>query len=1158
MLERAAAGLESGKLQRVLPRAKKTARPSRALSSRLAGRHAVLAGKVEHGDSTARLPSADTWSTRAEAPEAIRPLDFLYPKSTYALLRGSPPNSPRPRGSSRVIPNSSGQRCLYTSLATNRFCNEPSRFGGGIRTGDEPKPLDDPNTGTPWSTNIIPLKEVYEADERGGDAVGKVVQTARTEASRSYEHGPDLEVELAALLADQEALRFRHIWDAYCSLKIDQQGKFRPQVVVYLARSQSIVETGRGMSLIHLVSPQQWDDDFLSAAVLLSLRSRDQRSAVKFFKQGVQERGLVGGFEYLLLDAVNRQQWSDILDVWEFYFEHGTSPNGKGGRAPDQRLLDPLGSLPSLGALYFSLERFLSTDKARKVRVLSSDSIAYDALDVFRRRFAKEALRQGCPPRQAATILEFWQESALYNQYLVIMFTKWYHKTISDSTARELLPVYHKFRKLKGAKIWPAVLKGVFQIHYPTGEAELEKLYDDWTTYCGELSQWAYEKFMKFYAGKGNIERVRQLWDRCVELYPTFVRRPSGFRSTMNAYAQNADVEGAEEEFRRMTEEYNVEPDLSAWNLLLKCYSRADDDIKTRDLFDRICTVAEPNSFTYAHVMAMTSKRGDLDQTLKYLEDAQKRQVPLTQEIALCLIVAYCKNDKLAKAEEICFELAGQGLTSTAAWNQLINLNGMKGQLKKCYALLNKMKEYKLEWDSQIISSLLRALVQVKQIYPAYDIVRDHAKSRSHILHPDHFNIVLGGAVRTHNRHITESLMLLMKEARIPASFNAQVAYAEGTVRTAPNTLRDHGSGEHLLASLDNQTATPRDARRRREETSRLGQAVRILVQLREFDKVEALLTKFEAMFPQGAEVLPNDVIAAVMMAYFRDGNFARVHELWDKSWPQILKRCSRSEGQGIYPAYEFDVTPIVYHMTCTFAAQGDGNGLLKMVEEVTAAGFKFTSSTWDRIIRSLARLGKWERAMDFCETLLMPNWRGWNSEKIPHWRDKNPDKNERRQDERWELTNTRHLRPTVEAVLALEEQWLKARRLAAWSEETARKLNNMGQSHPLLRNAFLTSHYMDGWGPYIFKGKADLSTAMVTLLSPLTVAELRWMRKSLETRLGEQPVSETLPQDRFQRRPSSGGRPTPLRDSELKLLKQVLSKSLSEKAKPKDEHPTP
>lgn len=1029
------------------------------------------------------------------------------------------------------------------------LAEESFGLGEDVQTGAEPGPYEETTEPSRWHTDIIPPKDIYDMEpaEEDADVLDEVMRSAKDDADRLRDGSPDLRPALEALLADQEALAFRDVWDAYCGLKPEEQAEFRPRVVVYLARSQSIVETGRGMSIAHLVGSEQWDNDFVSAAVLLSLRSRNQKTAASFFTRGLQEKGLEGGFDYLLLDAVNRQQWSDILDVWESYYAYLTAQEDQG---LVKKPLESLASLPSLGALYFALERFLSRAGSRKARALSGDLLAHDALNAFRRRFAKEALLQGCPPRQATVILEFWQDTALFHRYLMVMFEKWRLQKISDSVGRELMPIYYKFRKMDGAKPQHEILRGVFELHFPAGEAELERLYDDWIRFHGELSKWGFDKFTKFYATIGDTERVRQLQDRCLRLYPDLAESPQAFRGILNAYAQNADMEGAEEEFRTMTEKYGIKPDLSSWNLLLKCYSRAGDEAKAKELFEKICTVEEPNSWTYAHVMALTSKRGDLPETLRYFGELQKRRVPLTEEITLSLIVAYCKNDKLVEAEKVCFELAGRGLTSSAAWSQLINLSGMKGQLKNCYALLNKMKDFNLEWDSQIISSLLRALVQVKQIYPAYDVIRDHAKSRSHLLQPDHFNIVLGGAARTHNRNITESLMLLMEKTRIKPSFNCLVAYSHGILRTAPSTLREHNMGAQLLESLDALATTPSDVRRRRQDTSRLGEAVRVLIRLREFDHVEALLTKFDSMFPPGEANSRGDIVSALILAYFHEQNYEKIHELWNKAWPEILKRRSRPDGQGIYPAYQYDLTSIVFHMTNTFAAQKDGEGLLKMVQEVTKAGFKLSSNTWDRIIRCLTHLDRWEPAMTYCETLLMPNWPGWYSEKIPYWRDTNPDKRERRQLERWEHTNTRLLRPTTEAVVILENKWLQVRRLAAWSPDAARTLERVEQSHPLLLSAFMTSRWMDGWGPYVFRGHRDLGKAFVMLLAPLTTAELRGMRKTLEAELSQAHGSKAV-KERFKRQVASSGRPQPLRKSELVLLKNVLSKNLAKRASP-------
>lgn len=1051
----------------------------------------------------------------------------------------------RPRNSKNA-PAFNRQCRSNSSLAPSRFADDSLATDLESRKGEDFRPLSDTKNGTPWSADLIQPKEIYtaEADGRGSDSIDQVIQSARHEANRVYKDARNLEVTLEDLLADQEGHHFHDVWHAYCSINSGRQTGFQARVVAYLARSQSIVETGRAMSLLHLVEPKEWTEDFLSAAVLLFLRSRDYEKAIEFFKRGVQERGLVGGFEYLLLDAVNRQQWSGILDAWEFYYEHSSTQIVWGDRLYNERLLQALGSLPNLGALYFSLERFLSTDSERRTRI-STALLTARAIKVFRREFALQALRQGCPPRQASVILDFWREPRYYDKYFGVMFDKWYNKAISDSTARELLPIYDDFRTTPGAKLKHSVLKGIFQILYPARKESLERLYDDWIAYCGELSHWAFDKYMKFYAEQGDAARVRQLWDRCAEVYPGSVERPAGFRSTLNVYAQNADVKGAEEEFRRMTEVYKIKPDLTSWNILLKCYSRADDDAKTREIFDKICESQQPDSYTFAHVMAMTSKKGDLDGTLKYLEEAQKRLVPMTREMTLGLVVAYCKNGRLSEAETICFELAEHGLVSTAAWKDLITLRGRRGQLKKCYALLNKMEEFGLEWDSDIISALLKALVQVKQVYPAYDVLRDHAESRSDLLHPDHFDIVLGGAVKTNNRHIMESVMFLAEKARIPVSFNMLVTYTQGIMRTAPTTLRDNRVGEQIPALLDTLHANPRNAYRKRTDVSRIGQAVRVLSQLQDYTAIEKLLTTYENMFPGRKAVSRDDITAALIMAYLRDGQWDQAHLLWFRAWPHILKRCSRPDGKGVYPAYEYHVTAMVYQMTRAFVAQRNGNGLAKLVDMVTEAGFKLTSNTWDLIIRQLARLGEWERAMDYCETWLMPNWEGWGSRKMPHWKDKNPDKNERRLEQRQERTDNRVLRPTPEALATLEAQWLKARKMAAWSEDIAQKLDKMELTHPKLRNAFKTARWSDGWGPYVFNAGRDLPQVMVSRLAPLSIGELRRLRDVLETHLQKQPDE---PLDMFQLLRKNSDQAKPLRFSELQLLRRVLSKSLSEK----------
>ena len=1148
MLERAAVGLESGKLHRVL-RSETTARQSCGIAPRLCKRYGVVSKGLERSPLPQSCPTKlrrahSSPSTRIEPPEPSRPLDFLYPKATHVLLRDSPAVASKPR--TRRI--SSLRKASYSSYSLAPAASQDEHFLRGTKLDGEATSSSPDNAArtSRWDTETIAPKVTYTVPEEWEHTIDDVVQIATEETSHNHDATLDLETELSTLLADEEGDNYRDVWDAFCRLSYDQQTRFRSRVVVHLSRAQSVVETGRVMSLIRQIDPQEWNNDFLSATILTLLRSGDQLTAIDFFKRGLELRGLIGGFEYLLLDAVNRQQWSRMLDIWVFYRRHCSATGNKDGGDAGQVLLSPLGSLPSLGALYFAFERYLATDDMYESNLIGNDSVSRNALRTMRRRFAEEALNQPCPPKQAQTILEFWQDSTLYNRYLTLMFDQWYTKKISLSTVRMLPAIYQDLRALDGAKADPSVLRGIFKIHYPTNVSALEQLREDWARYWGELSHWAFEKYLKLYSHRGDVGAVKEMWDRFVELYPSRLKTPRGFNSTLNVYAQNGDVEGAEREFRRMTEEYELEPDLSTWNTMLKCYTRADDYSKVLSTFDKICSMHTPDSFTYTHVMAMASKKGDLEVVLSYFNAAQDNQIPVTKEMALSLVVAYCKNDQLLQAEDICLDLAQRGITNTAMWNQVLHFNGMQGKLNKCYAVLNNMKKFGLEWDSQTIGYLLRALVQVRQILPAYQVIRDAAKHNRHILQPDHFVIVLLGAVKVDNRVTAEVVLAMMKELGFSVPFNAKVAYAQGALNTAPETVRSGKLGKGVVESLTQLAETYKDnsgdIRRKKQETTGIGQAVRLLVQLRDFVSVELLLTTFQDIFPPDKTegILPNDVMAALMQAYGRDGNYGRVHELWLQAWPANLKRCSKPNGEGIYPSHQHDITRLVFQMTLTFAAQRDGDGLLEMVEDVTAAGFKLTSKTWDLVIQSLARLGHWERAMDFCETLLMPNWRGWTTSK----KTLSPEV-------RQESMSSRVLAPSPEAILTLQNEWFKTRRLAAWSDEVARKLDDMEQKYPLLHHAFIMSSFSDSHSQTVLEGKGKMSRGITKMLSSLPVAELKRMQDLLQEDLQNrsESKSEKSPDNgAVQKAGDDGDFSTPLRKAELKQLRAVLRRTLAEK----------
>ncbi|PTB70791.1 TPR-like protein [Trichoderma citrinoviride] len=1091
MLERtAAASLESCNIQRILPKPTRSTKRSRQLHT----------GFWQHGASAIEL--ASIWPSIGRIPEAepvenaTRPLqaglvasafllDFLYPSATYSLLRRLYPGLPRPQDGGRA--GGAARRRHFTS--STAAAEHPSQRSQAYQRDDGAATARESQTS---SSNSKAASSDY--DSQSSTSL-RVDHMSRLQSNAA---------QLQDMLSHQGEERFHDVWDLYCRLDEQHQLDFRRDMILYLAKSRGIVEVGRAISLFRQIPISSWDDELLAAGVLAFTRSGDLEHAISRLKSGMELKGLVGGLEYVLAEVIANEKWPTLIGVWlEFYASRlKFEPAGR----PDAIRLQRLETLPGLDRLFFSFEQYLSSEGRKAIRPINIYETTRLGLKALRRKLAELALAQPCQPRQAAAILEIFNDPQLYEHYFLRVLESWHNKIELTSNVAWLSDLYRTYRKLPGAHPPVSLLQHMFELHYPAGTAALEEIYQDWHRAWGDLDQWGYEKFLKFYAGLGDIQAVQRLWGRYVAKYPAVLRKPRAFRSTMNAYAQVGDVAKAEEELRRMTDHHGVKPDLDIWNTLLKCYMRAQDYNRAVACFNEICGMYRPDSFTYAHIMAMSAKKGDLEATLGFFNRSQKDRIPVSKEMAMSLVMAYCRNDRLLEAERICMELAERGATSTAIWNQLIQFNGMQGKLGKCYELLQAMKLFDLTWDHQTHEFLLQALVRVDQVQPAYLLLQTAYKEKLFPVGPEHFAVVMAGAVRTGELGLVELLASHLLKAGQSMNFNAKVALAEASFRKTPSSDRTRQLGKefvgHLRSMLAHETSgrdaravstLPRDIRHLKKQTKSVGRAIKLLVELRDFKTAEEVMNLYSSIFPKhrGGEPFPPEVISALMLGYFKDRKFRQIHKMWNEMWNRVLVRAKHRKAAGIYPVHEYDVSRPMAVLAKTFREENDGNGLLKCVEQVTSSGFKLTRNNWNLLIRYLAEMGQWEPAMRWCETMLMPRWRGWKPSK-------------RSLQERRHLRNTRVLQASNAAVLSLQHQWLKLRKLAAWSADVSAKLREIERKYPRLHYAFTNTDFENlssGWD----SRRASLRKKAMELLRPFSHAELKRMKRRLERQLRSQ-----------------------------------------------------
>ncbi|RFU77265.1 hypothetical protein TARUN_4941 [Trichoderma arundinaceum] len=1113
MLERTAvASLESCNIQRIIPKPTRSTKRCRQLHT----------GFWQHGASAIELSSI--WPAIARAPEAepvenaTRPLqaglvasafllDFLYPSATYSLLRRLYPGIPRPQDGGHT--SGAARRRHFTSSTA------------AAEHGSQSSVLHPSPSAPPSMECLSPAGNKVHQRDGGASATrdsyafssshSKIASSGEApqhSTSLRTNHMPRIQSNAALLedmLAHQGEERYHDVWDLYCRLDEQHQIDFRRNMVLYLSKSRGIVEVGRAISLFRQIAVANWDDDLLAAGVLAFMRSGDLEYAIGRLKVGMESKGLVGGLEYILADTIANEKWTLLIGVWlEFYASRlKFEPAGQ----PDAIRLERLENLPGLDRLFFSFEQYLSSEGVKAVRPINIYETTKLGLSALRRKMAELALAQPCQPRQAAAILGIFNDHQLYEDYLLRVMESWRGKAELNSNITWLSELYRTYRRLPGAHPSVPLLQHMFELHYPAGAAALEEIYKDWHRAWGDLNQWGFEKFLKFYAGVGDVQAVQQLWGRYVNKYPRVLRKPRAFRSTMNAYAQVGDVTKAEEELRLMTDHHGVKPDLDIWNTLLKCYMRARDYNRAVACFNEICKMYRPDSFTYAHIMAMSAKKGDLEATLGFFNRSQKDRVNVSKEMAMSLVMVYCRNDRLMEAERICMELADRSATSTAIWNQLIHFNGMQGRLSKCYELLQAMKSYDLSWDHQTHEFLLQALIRVDQVQPAYRLLRTAYKEKLFPVGPEHFAVVMAGAVRTGELGLVEILASHLLKAGQSMNFNAKVALAEASFRKTPSSNRARQLGKefvnHLRSMLVHDagrrdahavSTLPSDIRHLKKQTKSIGRAIKLLVELRDFTTAEEVVNLYSSMFPKyrASEPFPPEVISALMLGYFKDRKFDQIHKIWHETWKKVLVRARRRQAAGIYPVHEYDVSRPMTIVAKTFREENNGQGLLECVQQVTSSGFKLTRSNWNLLIQSLAEMGQWEPAMRWCETMLMPRWRGWSPGK-------------RSLQERRHLRNTRVLQASNAAVLSLQHQWLKLRKLAAWSAEVSAKLREIERQYPRLHYAFTNTDFEHLSGGWDVNRKASLKKRATEILRPFSHAELKGMKNALERQLRSQ-----------------------------------------------------
>ncbi|KAI1820763.1 hypothetical protein F4861DRAFT_40268 [Xylaria intraflava] len=1059
MLERTTACLEPRGF-RVLPPHQKAVRSARQLHI----------GFWQHG--AADLELTKTWQAlmhgtldTTHAPDQSKSLslsasafllDFLYPTGAVALMRRLSPASQDGSYSLRLRPRTSHVTPrLYTSsiprkpLESHRTPTQDT----GDSIGDPAEDDSETNRGNQGNTPPLSI----------GNNKPRLLST-----SKNRGHIAAIEGILKSKNRDQ----VDRLWHHYKSLDGVSRNTLTRKVLAFLSGPVLVPDSWKVSELFSSLDMASWDDDAFVSGITAEINLENFSRALSIFERGLKSTiidnvSLVDALDSLLAAAFKYTTTDLIEKLWRLYPEMAARWNFDGITADLKHLM----SVPGLAEKAMMFPKYV----VQWLSDPSSKETDHEALQVLQKILVRRALHL-CESSQVRPLLNLTKDKLAYEDY-ILAAQKRGETNISPD-------VYAIYRELPGCTPSHAILHCVFGAYKAMSAppakifAGIELLWNDWVKFHGAPTRRAYQKHMSFYAARGHKERVYALWTEYFERFrqdPTveIMASDDTFAHLLHVHAVNGEPEEAQRIFNDMITKFKLQPSVYDWNILLNAYVKGNDYDGAIATFYDLCQAVEPDRYSYGTLMQMAGTRGDLGFTVDLYRRARHSAVPINDAMLSSLVDAYCQNDHFKEAEDVCARAADKGMISTRMWNKLLYYHALRRDLGSINKVLNTMAKANIPYNQFTYEQLLLGLTVCGQSHYALQLLTVALKEAVFEVTPAHFNIVMGGLLRTGEPALIRSLCLMMEEQGIPVTEDIMFRLSQALVqwrdlppqqrrqRTKTQWIGDalriffkiyeYGTGSQADFNTPShpKPVRPKELLRSGREVYQFGTITYIFAQLNGSARVNELVDLYRYVFQNTSsndDVLPLSMLNAVMLSSLQDKQHDRVKSTWTLLFDNARTAARSADYNAdlphtneISPKFRYALSGGLRVMQEVLFKEGDAFGIREVIKEVIDAGFEVDSKNWNYHVQVLVQMKQHQVAFAVCEKILMPNWTGWFAVRVRQGL-----RNALPLDIRRKGLSPRHLRPTATTLYRLAEAYLELDKLSPWSGEAANTMKGI------------------------------------------------------------------------------------------------------------------
>ncbi|XXG98096.1 Rho-type gtpase-activating protein [Hypoxylon texense] len=1082
MLEKTAASLEPCGFQRVVPGATQSFRTTRQLRTAFwqhgaADLELTTAWQtLMHGtsDLITNPPPEDNNDSALGASTFL--LDFLYPSGAATLMRRLTPITTT-HGRSNSFPY--GQRFVkltprpYTSSLPRRQDHRPST---GSVTGEETRDSDADTLGNETDGTSIEQHEVggtartsvqHGDTDQGADPKSHAALTQSDSAvnDRGNTSTNDNHAErLKRLLDTDDPKDADPIWYHYKALDESSQLAYMRQVLLFLSKSGRLSDSWKISELFHKVPLSLWTNGIFVAGVTAETNLQNAEEALEIFvkglgRQDLDNTSLVDALDLLLSSALRSPTSQALIDVWKHYPDMKARWDFDGVTSQ----LKHVASVPDLAGKALEFQ----SNGRYKLLDFENTGLSQEALDVLQRILIRRAL-VSCAKAQVIPLLKVTKDHLAFEEFL--------HRVTSSGKEELGFEVYQIYRDLPGSMPSHSVLHEMFRLFrrfdlpMSTKYAGFELLWGDWHKFHTTPSRRAFQRYMAFYASQGETQRVYDLWTKYVELYRddpdhNILQGNDTFTHLLQVHAVRGEAEEVQRIFNAISEKFNIEPNAYHWNILLNAYAKAGDYDGAIATFEETATVGKADNYSYGTMMQMAGERGDLGFTIDLYRRAVGSGVRVNEAILNSLVDAYCQNDYLQAAEDVCVRAVSKGIVATQMWNKLIHHYALRRDLAAMNRILESMVEHNIPYNKFTYQKLLMGLSLCRQSQHALSLLTSALKDNIFQVTADHFHIVMGALLRTGEPAVVQRLHKLMQDYGFSSTSESMFRLTQTLAQwnnlppaqrarfTSAEWLSEalHSFGEIYGLNDTNKLKTLPSSRvkgsrpgrllAKRVEKIHFSAMVFMFTQMKDFFGAQQLIDLYRHVF-QGQQdsdaTLPIAMLNSIMLMDFQEGHYDRVRATWS-SLLEAVKKEARSPDEELHtskisPRYRYILSGGLEVMQRMLFTLEDAAGMQQLVREVRFKGFEIDSKNWNYYVQSLAQLKEYKAAFQACEKVLMPNWTGWSVMRSRENVRRNIDLDRRRKGR-----SRRHLRPVATTLYYLAQSYIELGQLSLWSSEAAR-----------------------------------------------------------------------------------------------------------------------